>query len=58
MYTTSTGLKLYTIVEENGWQFALKLLELQKHPSQIWNWQPSQQSFEYTMAKVRMNNGK
>lgn len=58
MYTTSTGLKLYTMVGELGWQFALKLLELQKHPSQIWNWQPSQQAFEYTMAKVRINNGK
>lgn len=51
MYTTSTGLKLYMMVEENGWQFALKLLELQKHPSQIWNWAPSLQAFEFTMAK-------
>jgi len=51
MIATSTGVMLYRVVEENGWQFALKLLELQKHPSQIWNWQPSQQAFEFTMAK-------
>lgn len=51
MFATSTGIMLYRIVEENGWQFALKLLELQKHPSQIWNWSSSQQTFEFTMAK-------
>lgn len=51
MIATSTGLKLYRLVEENGWQVALKLLELQKHPSQVWNWQSSQQAFEFTIAK-------
>ncbi len=51
MIATSTGLKLYSLVEENGWQLALKLLELQKHPSQVWNWHPSLQTFEFTMAK-------
>lgn len=52
MIITSSGLKLYDMVEKNGWQMALKLLELQKHPSQIWTWAPSLQAFEFTMAKM------